>query len=228
MATESSEVTALKKMHYILGESIHYPDIEARVNKATQENKNKIFGAVSRIMVVDTIQAGKKGLDAWKLVNLDALQVYLLCTCIDALANHAVGVEKRFREVIKGLPKLIREELTQAYSIISEPDENHETWDSFDIAEKENRVIDYLYSLRRNTFTHNAQIVPTASTTRGVEGLSRFIHPGVWNYSVYFIRKNPKYGEVLLLRLVVIAKIRQILNLPIDSSFLQSYWHMPS
>jgi hypothetical protein len=228
MATKPSGVTELEQMYSVLGANIQYQDIENLLNKATPENQKKIFGAVSRIMVVDTIQRGKRGLSAWELVNMDALQVYLLCTCIDALADHAAGVEKRFNEVIKGLPKVIREVLTQAYVIIIEPDENVAAWDSLAIAEKENRVIDYLYKLRRNTFTHGAQIVPTATTTRGVVGLGLFIPPGVWDYSVYFVRNNPKYGEVLLLRLVVIAKIRQILSLPVDSSFVQSYWQVSS
>jgi len=220
------ERDTISQIYNLIGHEIEGDGFAKVFARLTPVEKEQIFGACSRIHLVNSLQSTKKHLDSWALVNTDALQVYLLCTCLDALANRNLKVGKRFKHLLCGLPQVLKNELINSYAVIQEPSENLSDWETFSNEEKLNRVLEYIYKLRRNTFTHQAAILPTALFTTGVSGYSCFIRPGVqdWDYSVYFCFRSELHSEISLLRLIIIGIIRRMLKLNVDQQFVDQYW----
>ena len=214
----------ISQIYTVIGREIEHKSLGQVLENLTPVEKEQIFGACSRIHLINSIQSTKKHLDTWALINTDSLQVYLLCTCLDALADKNTGVGKRFRQLLCGLPQMLKNELINSYAVIKEPSENLSNWEKYSNEVKLNRVFEYIYQLRRNTFTHQAAILPTALYTTGVSGYTCFIPPGVWDYSVYFCYRSKLHSEISLLRLIIIGKIRLMLQLNVDTEFIDQYW----
>jgi hypothetical protein len=270
--------TDLTDVHSILGANIDALEFLDRVRGLDQETHDKITGVCSRLQLVDALQHESSFSTSWNRVQSDALQVYLLCTCLDALASRSdyrhfhewiaqeeqqslieeiiaeessaaqpsptgyklatgrlaskwldeYGVSRGFRGFILGLPAALRTELTDSYAILKEPQEGREDWGGFEEDKRLRRVVAYLYELRRNTFTHQARIVPTFVPARGIAGWVRTIPPETWDYAVYFSNANELRGEVPLLRIVVIGAIRHILGYSVDEAFVDLHWKVES
>src|SRR5690349_5540547 len=156
--------------HDILGANI--PEAEfhkrwAEIENSSPETTEKIAGACSRIQLIDAIQNDSRFSNPWEQIQSDALQVYLLCTCFDALAEKPVPskntkqrpeVGKNYYKLFTQLPNVLQRELIEMYAVIEEPKEKLDDWSSLKKDDRLKRVVDYLYQLRRNTFTHNAKI----------------------------------------------------------------------
>lgn len=220
----------LNQIYTAIGAEIENTGLDKVLEKISDSDRSKIFGACSRLHLVNSLQKIKKNLDMrsnldmWAMVNTDALQVYLLCTCLDALADKNLGVGERFTKLVRELPNILAEEVVTSYAVIDESSESLLDWDEIDTAEKLDRVRKYLYQLRRNSFTHDAKIVFSAMYTTGISGWGQFIPDGVWDYSMYFCYRRKFHSETTLLRLVIVGKIREILGLAVDQQFVESYW----
>jgi hypothetical protein len=220
----------INQIYAAIGAEIENVGLDKILEKIFDSDQSKIFGACSRLHLVNSLQKSKKTLDVrnlldtWALVNTDALQVYLLCTCLDALADKNIGVGARFTNLLSGLPQVLKNSLISSYAIINEPSEDLTIWSGLPNEEKLNRVIDYLYSLRRNSFTHDAKIVPSALYITEISGYVGFIPSGVWGYSVYFCYQRKLHSETTVLRLVIIGTIRRMLKLRLDQQFIDAYW----
>lgn len=221
----------INQIYTAIGAEIENTGLDKVLEKISDSDRSKIFGACSRLHLVNSLQKTKKtldmrnNLDVWAMVNTDALQVYLLCTCLDALADKNIGVGARFTNLLCGLPQLLKNQLITSYAIIKEPSEELKTWESLRNEERLNRVIDYLYLLRRNSFTHDAKIIPSALYTAGISGCGCFIPSGVWDYSVYFCYNHKYHSEIAVLRLVIVGEIRLMLGLNVDQQFVGDYWN---
>ncbi len=224
------------KIYSVIGAEVENIGLEKLFSKITPAQQEQIFGACSRLYLIDSIQHTKFNFESWMLINADALQMYLLCTCFDSLADrNAKGVGKRFTNLFTGLKTQLKNELVQSYYLLHEPQENLQHWEGLSVEEKIERVVQYIYKLRRNTFTHQAKILPAAFAVHGVSGLGLIIQQDVWKnykdedkgteYSVYFNRRFPQHSEPSLLRLIIIGKIRQILELDVDEVFISYYWN---
>lgn len=207
-----------------IGPEIENIGLDKVLGKQSDSDQKKIFGACSRLYLVNSLQKTKKNLGNWALINTDALQVYLLCTCLDALADENLEVGARFTNLLNGLPQLLKNQLITSYAFINEPSEQLSTWENFRNEEKLNRVRDYLYKLRRSSFTHDAAIVPSALYTTGISGYMCFIPSGIWDYSVYYCYRRKFHSEITVLRLVIIGRIRIMLGLRVDQQFVHDYW----
>lgn len=226
---------SLDKIYSVIGTEVESVGLEKLFSKITPFQQEQIFGACSRLHLVDSIQHTKFNFESWMLINADALQIYLLCTCFDSLADKGSKVGKRFTNLFSGLNMQLKNELFQSYYLLQEPEENFQYWEGLSINEKIERVVEYIYKLRRNTFTHQAKILPAAFAVNGVSGLGLIIPQEVWKnykdegkgaeYSVYFNRRFPQHSEPSLLRLIIIGKIRQMLELDVDEVFISYYWN---
>ena len=214
----------INEIYTAIGPELKRDGLDKVFKNLSGVEQEQIFGACSRLHLVNSLQKTKKNLDTWALINTDALQVYLLCTCLDALADKKIGVGARFTNLLCGLPQLLKNQLITSYAIIKEPSENLGMWENFGNEERLNRVIDYLYNLRRNSFTHDAKIVYSALYTTGISGYMCFIPLGIWNYSVYFCYQRKFHSETTVLRLVILGKIRKMLQLKFDQKFVDDYW----
>lgn len=221
----------INQIYAAIGAEIETVGLDKVLENISDFDRLKIFGACSRLYLVNSLQKTKKtldmrnDLDMWAMVNTDALQVYLLCTCLDALADDNIGVGARFTNLLSGMPQLLKNQLTSSYAIIDEPSEDLNLWNGKRNEEKLNRVVDYLYLLRRNTFTHDANILPSALYSTGVMGYLCFIPAGVWTYSVYFCYQRKFHSEITVLRLVIVGVIRRMLKLSVDQQFVDAYWN---
>ena len=216
---------SFEQIYSVIGAEIDRDGLQnifALINPLEQK---QIFGACSRLHLVDSIQKTKANYDSWALINADALQIYLLCTCLDALADQSAGVNKRIKNLIFGLPQPLKHALITSYAIVKEPIENIAHWDGMSGEDRLQRVFEYIYKLRRNTFTHQAEILPSAFSVKGLIGYTLFIPPGIWeDNSVYFCHQSVQHSEPTLLRLIIIGKIRKMLRLTIDDEFVSYYW----
>jgi len=270
--------TDLADLHGILGANIDALEFLDRVRSLDQATHDKIMGVCSRLQLVDAIQYESSFSTSWSRIQADALQVYLLCTCLDALAGQSdyrhfhewvaqeeqqslieeifakksspaqptptwyrqvteklasqwldeYGVSRGFRGFILSLPGALKTELINSYAILKEPREGRESWAGFSEDNRLRRVVAYLYELRRNTFTHQARIVPTFVPARGIAGWVRTIPRKAWDFTVYFTNANEVRGEVSLLRIVIIGAIRHLLGYPVDRAFVDLHWKVES
>ncbi len=227
---------SLNQIYSVIGAEIESVGLEKLFSKITPFQQEQIFGACSRLHLIDSIQHTKFNFESWMLINADALQMYLMCTCFDSLADrNAKGVGKRFANLFTGLKTQLKNELIQSYYLLHEPQENLQHWEGLSVEEKIERVVQYIYKLRRNTFTHQAKILPAAFAARGISGSVLIIPQEVWKnykdedegteYSVYFNYRFPQLSELSLLRLIIIGRIRQILELNVDEAFISYYWN---
>jgi hypothetical protein len=269
-----ASATSLADLHGILGANIDGLEFHNRLRGLDEPTHGKILGVASRLQLVNALQHETVYSTSWNRVQTDALQVYLLCTCLDALASRSdyrhfhewiaqeqqqqlleeifaetnsaaqptpswykqvteqlgtkwlneYGVSRGFRGFILELPEALRTELIDSYTILKEPREQRDSWAGYSEDKRLKRVASYLYELRRNTFTHQARIVPTFVPAQGISGWVRTIPPGMWDFSVYFTKASEVRGEVSLLRIVIIGAIRHILGYPVDHTFVDLHW----
>lgn len=138
------------------------------------------------------------------------------------LESHGVG--RSFKRFFFDLPSVLRRELQQSYAVIKEDQEERGAWGGLPEETQLRRIVDYLFKLRRNTFTHQARIVPTFVPVQGLAGWVRFIRPDMWDYSVFLQNADQVRGEIALLRIVLIGAIRQMLGYPVDDAFCELHW----
>jgi len=80
------------------------------------------------------------------------------------------GVGSKFESLLQDLPTALRQELVSSYAMINEPEESTTDWEHLADDKRMDRIVEYLYELHRNTFTHQANIVPTVIAGQGVTG----------------------------------------------------------
>lgn len=270
--TATSEID----IHSICGANINGEEFYRQLMALDQPTRDKIIGVASRLQLVNALQRETAFSANWSRIQSDALTVYLLCTCLDALAGQpsyqqfrdwivrgeqqqllentltefdlgirplpdwykqvtqklgstwldTYGVSRNFRRLISDLPEPLRKELVNSYAIIREPAERLESWRTLTEEERLKRVTSYLYNLRRNTFTHQARIVPTIVPVHGITGTVCAIPAGMWDYAVYFTNTDEVRGEISLLRIVIIGAIRQLVRYPVDQEFVDLHWRV--
>ncbi|MBN8656224.1 MAG: hypothetical protein J0M11_10835 [Anaerolineae bacterium] len=217
----------MNQIYSVIGAEVEHVGLENLFDRITLVEQDQIFGACSRLRLIDSIQYTKSTFESFTQISADALQIYMYCTCFDSLADRNIeGVGDRFRCLFNGLNKHLKDQLFQSYLFLKEPEEDFEFWEKLSPSKKLARIIDYIYKFRRNTFTHQAKFSFTAFENRGVLARMPIVPPNVWErYSIYFSYRFPRHSEPSLLRLIVIGKIRQMLKLEVGEEFISFYWN---
>jgi hypothetical protein len=214
-------------IHKIVAQDMDLDAFKSILKNQSEEVLYQIEGACLRLNLVDDVKTARRSINSCS--NLAALQVYLLLTCLDALSEKKgedgknVGVGQRLNNLIGDLPEVLKRCLIQSYVLVSET-EQLKAWDELKEEKKLERIKRYLFHLRRNTFTHDALIVPTAVQSNGISGLVGFILDGFWEYSVYFNHQKCGLDEVSLFRLIVYGVLRHKLQLTVDEDWIEIFW----
>lgn len=217
---------SLNQIYSVIGTEVESIGLEKLFDRITLVEQDQVFGACSRLRLIDSIQYTKSTFESFTQVSADALQIYMYCTCFDSLADRNIeGVGERFRCLFNGLNKHLKDQLFQSYLLLKEPEEDFQFWEKLSPNKKLARIIDYIYKFRRNTFTHQAKFSFAAFETHGMLGRMLIVPPNIWDrYSIYFSYCFPRHSEPSLLRLIVIGKIRQMLKLEVGEEFIAFYW----
>lgn len=135
--------------------------------------------------------------------NIDALEIYLLCTCIDTLAK---GLGSSFVNFFQdSLPPTMKLHIADSFvvlegdvfpALVPEDQDKWHRWQEMTVDQKLKKIArDYLYERRRNIYTHEAAIEQSGSVgvvRRVAFGDHRQALPGSgWNRTNLFSAKDP-------------------------------------
>jgi hypothetical protein len=138
------------------------------------------------------------------------------------LANH--GVTRNFRNLFIDLPEVLQRELVNSYAIVKAGEANDD-WSKMPIERRLRRIVNYLFA-RRNKFTHQSEVAPTAQPTPGVSGwvhfyATEFDHK---QYNIFITNSDGVRSETSLLTLVLIGIMRNLLGYSVEDHFQNLYW----
>ena len=140
-----------------------------------------LFDISDRVLFVDHLrfETGWQTEDAHRSVgdtmrfsdNLDVLEIYLLCTCVDALASclgkdPESGLTQTFVGFFQQLPEFLLDFIVDRVILVNGHHSRKalEKWKALDTREKVEKLAeDYWYKVRRSKYTHRSNIQNAAS-----------------------------------------------------------------
>lgn len=206
----------------VLGEGMKKDDFASRLNDLAQrrpEQYHVVLNVYERIRAVDILAQPDVAsrLDEVRPDFAVSLQMYLLCTCADALMKHKRKTTRsRFYGFFTDLPDAAKRSLADPFCIrrfiggTKKERPGHE-WETMNLDQRVEAITDYLYECHRNPFTHEAELCGGLSpASRERFGFDEDPLPGFWETwqhetsNEYFIlgyNKNP----VRVLRHVIVT-----------------------
>jgi hypothetical protein len=237
-------------------EPLEFADRVDRLRTEKPEKWALLFDIANRVLFADYLRLevgwalerspGGSGEYLRMSENLDALEIYLLCTCIDAVGGS--GSREGFRDVFLQLPSSVKDSLADTVVVLKggwgrDADQLRQRFAGWSRLTADRKVgklaAEYFWDRRRCTYTHRTHVDPT--TSQGLwrrlsqSGELAGVHRGGWSESSVFSANEPdqvRYAvlirraldEGFLLRAVVAIGVRsEILKWPAGLGYFQEY-----